>query len=430
MIKRTVTNLTPSEVKECIIEFMDANKNASKKGRPSLAVCFEAEAGIGKTSIPKQVAKERDAAFHYLVLSQIEDIGDLVGYPQLSYEICKKSDDKCDIDWANEKYLKIKEADGWSITGNTKTVYAPPMWLNILYEKDESILVIDDFTRADVRFQQAIMQLNQMGSYYSWSLPPNCTIVLTGNPDDGDYIVNAQDVAMTGRYAKFGVKFDINDWVKWATNMGVDGRCINIMAHGYRELLFEKDPKKRAAGKMAASPRDWSNFFEFISNHHKFEDPTSQAKILKYGRAFVGDHIDIFMTALTQNIDKIPDPEEILLSENWKTVEEKLLDCCGEEGNKSKQYRPEIGAVVSTRMQYFIIKWLNEGNKMNDVINSKTKETFEDRLAKVFEGKFLSKDSKTVMIQVLALEFGSKIIDLLHRKEFKASLLAAHSKDV
>ena len=50
------------------------------------------------------------------------------------------------------------------------------------------------------RFIQATMELIDRGEYISWSLPPNCTIILTSNPDNGDYNVNSMDNAQKTRY--------------------------------------------------------------------------------------------------------------------------------------------------------------------------------------------------------------------------------------
>src|SRR5690606_17490070 len=104
--------------------------------------------------------------------------------------------DKAVTEWFKESVALTMINQGWSYTGKVRTEYAEPDWVTTLKSKEYSILNLDDFSRADIRFQQAIMQLIQNGTYYGWSLPKGCTIILTSNPDDGDYIVTSQDKAM------------------------------------------------------------------------------------------------------------------------------------------------------------------------------------------------------------------------------------------
>ena len=65
------------------------------------------------------------------------------------------------------------------------------------------------------RFIQATMELIDRGEYISWSLPPNCTIILTSNPDNGDYNVNSMDNAQKTRYISFELGFDKDVWARW-----------------------------------------------------------------------------------------------------------------------------------------------------------------------------------------------------------------------
>src|SRR4029078_12839880 len=132
--------------------------------------------------------------------------------------------------------------------------------------------------------------------------------------------------------------------------------CINIFIHGYQEMIYAKDPDRRVKGKMDVSPRDWSEFFRFISHLPDFTTKESLNVINKYGKAAVGDAILMFTTALTQKLDILPTPEELLTLPEAK-VKELLLNTCGSQQEKSaeKRYRPEIAAVVSMRLNYHLM---------------------------------------------------------------------------
>ena len=56
-------------------------------------------------------------------------------------------------------------------------------------------MLLDDWNRADIRFIQAVMELIDRQQYISWTLPKDWHIILTANPDTGDYLVNSIDNA-------------------------------------------------------------------------------------------------------------------------------------------------------------------------------------------------------------------------------------------
>ena len=64
------------EVKGLINHAIDRNIELQKAGKKPHAISFEGEAGIGKTSIVRQVAKEREMTFVKLNLAMIDEAGD------------------------------------------------------------------------------------------------------------------------------------------------------------------------------------------------------------------------------------------------------------------------------------------------------------------------------------------------------------------
>jgi MoxR-like ATPase len=92
-----------------------------------------------------------------------------------------------------------------------------------------AILLIDDVNRADDRILRGIMQLLQRHALVSWKLPSRWHIVMTANPDDGNYSVTAMDDAMLTRALHFTMTFDVRDWTEWATAAGVDPRGIDFV---------------------------------------------------------------------------------------------------------------------------------------------------------------------------------------------------------
>lgn len=136
--------------------------------------------------------------------------------------------------------------------------YAPPTWMPKEDNENGCILLLDDYSRALPMFLQATMELIDRGEYISWKLPKNCTIVLTSNPDNGDYNVSTMDNAQKTRYINFEIDFDVNVWARWAETDKLDSRAINF-ALLYPEI-FEKE-----GNVQKINPRSYVTFCNAIS---------------------------------------------------------------------------------------------------------------------------------------------------------------------
>jgi ATP-dependent Lon protease len=76
MAKREVTKLNSKELRNLIITFIENNKHLQEGQKNPVALNIEGDAGLGKTSLIRQVASELNYEFVKLNLSQLEDIGD------------------------------------------------------------------------------------------------------------------------------------------------------------------------------------------------------------------------------------------------------------------------------------------------------------------------------------------------------------------
>ena len=134
------------------------------------------------------------------------------------------------------------------------------------------------------RFIQATMELIDRGEYISWSLPPNCTIILTSNPDNGDYNVNSMDNAQKTRYISFELGFDKDVWARWAEKEGIDGRFINFVL-SYPEIM------KKEGGVQKVNPRSLVTFANTISGFKDWSDTNTLGLILNIAQGLSLIHI-------------------------------------------------------------------------------------------------------------------------------------------
>lgn len=243
-------------------------------------VCIWGKHGIGKTELVEDFAKANGFDFVYIAPAQFEEMGDLVGMPKI--------------------------VDG-------KTVFAAPNWVPTTNKK--GILLIDDVNRADDRILRGIMQLLQNYELVSWKLPENWQIILTANPDGGDYSVTPMDNAMLTRMLHITMIFEVKTWAKWANENGIDNRCINFVLTHPNVISGER-----------TTPRTLVQFFRNIQTIENWQSNLGLIQML--GDATLDAQTVASFVAFVQNdMQLLLSPMEILESENFEEeVENRLYD--------------------------------------------------------------------------------------------------------
>ena len=182
-------NLNVTELKGFVNHIITNNRFLQEQGKNSVSVEVVGESGIGKTSTVKQIAEEHELDFVKLNLAQIEELGDLVGFPVREFQMYKEqvvniNNNKDSVaygaktaaskdvmtlanstsvtkkigQWVSELAVSDYLNNGYKMTGKNRMSYAAPEWISD--KKKGGILLLDDWNRADVRFIQACMELN------------------------------------------------------------------------------------------------------------------------------------------------------------------------------------------------------------------------------------------------------------------------------
>ncbi len=118
--------LNIDELKSFLGHMVKNNQHIQTKGKVPVAVNIEGEAGLGKTSSLMQLAKEMNMAVIKLNLSQIEELGDLVGFPFKEFEIENKDGAK---KWIQETLLETYVKAGFRPTSQSRMSHASPEWI-------------------------------------------------------------------------------------------------------------------------------------------------------------------------------------------------------------------------------------------------------------------------------------------------------------
>ncbi len=338
-------NLNIDEAKTFLSHIINNNRFLQKNHKTPVAVEVVGDSGIGKTSTIIQLAEELNLSFIKLNLAQIEELGDLVGFPIRQFEVCITEADCLWIDeHAVEEYTKL----GYKFTGKNRMSYCPPQWIS--NRENGGILLLDDWNRADIRFIQAVMELIDRQQYISWTLPKDWHIILTVNPDNGDYLVNSIDNAQKTRFISINLKFDIDCWAKWAEESHIDGRCINFLL--MHPELVTKDVNSRSV----------SMFFNSISSIKTFE--SSLPLIQMIGEGSVGPEFSSLFTMFINNkLDKMIAPHNIF-DQDEKYVTNTLKSLVGKDTN----YRADFASTLSTRVVNYLDLYAKSNPVEKDII--------------------------------------------------------------
>ena len=375
--------LDSGEMKEFLNHIISNNRFIQAKGIKPVATEVIGEAGLGKTTVVEQVAKANNLSLVKINLAQIEELGDLVGYPIKQYELCKKSTVSVPVEkepeyemvkkklpngkivmkkviknpgetvkansqeclWIDDAAIEQYTKQGYEFTGNKRMSYAPPEW--IADKEGGGILLVDDWSRADQRFIQAMMEVCDRQTYISWKLPKDWHIILTANPDNGEYQVTSMDVAQKTRFASIEMKFSEERWAEWAEQAKIDGRCINF-------ILMNPE-----VVQGACNPRALTTFFNTISSFKSFEGNLAMVQML--GEGTIGSTAATLFTQFIHNkLDQIISPKEVFTKTD-ADVKKALRDAMYENGD----LRADLASVIHTRIINYIVNYSLE-NKIEE----------------------------------------------------------------
>lgn len=276
------------------------NERLEAAGLPKMPLCIWGRHGIGKTQIVRDFARQRGYRFAYLAPAQVEEMGDLLGMP--------------------------------AITPEGTTAFRPPNWAPA--QPGPGILLIDDVNRADDRILRGILQLLQDHALISWALPPQWHIVLTANPDDGNYSVTPLDDAMISRMLHISLQFDLREWARWALASGVDERGVNF-------VLAYPD----AVTGRRSTARTLTRFFQSILSMPDLVAGVGMVRLLAEA-SLDTETVQAFLNFVQTGAGRLPSPEAILNAGDFaREIEQPLLETV-----KGPPLRSDILSALCTRM--------------------------------------------------------------------------------
>jgi len=196
------------------------------------------------------------------------------------------------------------------------------------------------------------MELIDRQTYISWKLPKDWHIILTTNPDTGDYNVTSIDVAQKTRFITTNLKFDVDCWARWAEKNEIDSRCINFL------LMHPETVNQRT------NARSITTFFNSISSLESFEE--SLPLIQMIGEGSVGaEFASLFTMFIHNKLDKMTSPKDMLTHTSWEYIKGQLNATMGKVGEDT--YRADIASVLAHRLINYTVHY-SESNAVDQKI--------------------------------------------------------------
>ena len=227
--------------------------------------------GIGKSSIVKQIAQEKNVGFIDLRLA-LMDPTDLKGIPFYDKE-------------------------------SHTALWAPPAFLP---REGEGILFLDELNSAAPAVQSSAYQLildRRVGEYV---LPDGWAIVAAGNREGDRGVTYRMPAPLANRFVHFELDVNVDDWREWAYSNAIDSRIIAYISYK-NEHLFTFDASKQE--KSFATPRSW----EYVNSI--LQSGITAALLLDVLSGAVGKDVAVSFLSFLRVADKLPDIDAILVGE-------------------------------------------------------------------------------------------------------------------
>lgn len=364
-------------INKILLNLYNSNKELENRGFTfSYSPILMGETGIGKTSMVREFCKSINQECVVLRLSQLDEIGHLLGNPVTSYLVSRNSEN-IEIESIHlERFLET----GYSVVKGPYMTYIPPFWVSQLKEGD--ILFIDDFGRQMSLFNNAVMDIIYERGNISWKLPKHCMVILSGNPGNGEYQVQEADSAQKRRMIEIPIEFNLKSWSEWAKSVNIENKYIKFIKENTSLVAGWKVSKKETNSLPIAK---WSEIFIFLSINKDAEisDLRSTLKfmigntdlttlLLDYvTKRIVLFDVDILLNVKKPLVDIIKEYEEFIL-DNSDTPKEEIINntsfkLINELENKYKSNDRDGIKELNTRL-YEILKSSIIGEDIKDSI--------------------------------------------------------------
>jgi hypothetical protein len=244
-------------------------------------------AGIGKSSIAKQLAEELGYKYFPFYLGTQSDLGDILGLASF-----------------------VKDENGSEIA----TSFAPPKWIKDMIDycnqnpDSGAIILLDEFNRARRDVLNGMFSLALDKTFHTMKLPDNCHIIAAGNPPTDEYFTtDVNETALMSRFVHIKLEPTFQEWLDYAKAASFDDTLVGFLQE-QPDLL--QDAKSSFTLPVKVDPRS----YERLNRLFKVGTPQNLLEQLMLG--IIGPERVVAYKAHLQNSDKPLTGEQVLEGKN------------------------------------------------------------------------------------------------------------------
>jgi len=230
--------------------------------------------GIGKSSIIKQIAKDKGLEFVDLRLSLL-DPTDLKGIPFFDKE-------------------------------NNEAVWASPNFLPKV-PNSKGILFLDEINTAPPSVQASAYQLVLDRKVGDYELPKGWSIVAAGNNESDRGVVYRMPPPLANRFVHLSMEVSFEDWKSWAYVNEIDSSIIAFL-HYDSTKLFDFDPSKNQ--KSFPTPRSWEYVDKILASG------IERSLLLETMSGAIGRESATAFISFRKVMNRLPDIDKLLNDED------------------------------------------------------------------------------------------------------------------
>lgn len=196
------------------------------------------------------------------------------------------------------------------------------------------------------------------------------------------------------------MKFDIEEWAKWAEKEQLHNSGINF-ALSYPEIF------KKEGHIQKVNARSFTMFVNAISGLEDWENPKNLSLILQIAQGcFSSDDINtvgtLFTLFINNKLDKLISPKDMLFKE-WDYVKNHLKKVVYTDNN----YRADIASTLSIRFLNYVMLYFSEKGSKSDVVTNRILDLINH------DEMLLSEDMIFNLIKQLSTTYPTRINKLL-----------------
>lgn len=204
-----------------------------RRARP---VCLMGPAGVGKTELVRQVAREQGLAFvSYSITHHTRQ--SLLGLPCLREEV----------------------VDGETVNTTRYTVseVIAAIWREMERTgKREGILFLDEFNAASATLHPVMLELLQNKTLGTHAIPAGWMLVVAGNPGGFNRSAEGLDAVTADRLRMLWLRADLKDWRAYMVPRGVHPAVLSYLECNPEDLSFYG---KEEGATAVVTPRAWED---------------------------------------------------------------------------------------------------------------------------------------------------------------------------